>query len=120
MNLTRIFTHNDFEFGNNCERSCDVTYTFDGETFRVLHTSPALNFGRYDDPITQHFDDGEMSDADFAAYVELWAEAIADSYDADLIRAAIDKLAPVAAQVPASVQYLNDCLADDANMQVAA
>lgn len=120
MNLTRTFTHPNFEFGNNCERSCDVRYTFDGATFRVLHTSPALNFGRYDDPITQHFDDGEMSDADFAAYVELWAEEIAGSYDADLIRAAIDKLAPVADLAPDELRYLRDCLADNAGLQVAA
>lgn len=118
--LTRTFTHNDFEFGNNLERSCDVTFTFDGADFRVIHDTAPGGFGLYRNPITAHFDDGEMTDEDFAGYVELWAEEIADTGDADLIRAAIAKLAPVANMVSASVQYLTDCLPAAADMQVAA
>jgi hypothetical protein len=118
--LTRTFTHNDFEYGNNLERSCDVTFTFDGADFRVIHDTAPGGFGLYSNPITQHFDDGEMSDADFAGWVEMWAEEIAETGDADLIRAAIDKLAPNAKLVPDSVQYLTDCLADAADLRRAA
>lgn len=118
--LTRTFTHNDFEFGNNLERSCDVTFTFDGADFRVIHDTAPGGFGLYSNPITAYFDDGGMPDDAFAGYVELWAERIADEGDADLIRDAIAKLAPVASRVPWAVQYLTDCLPAAADVREAA